>query len=58
MDQRWINPARTGRCRAVSTRPRQSAYERKRIPLIIDLERVVSQGRRPEQNLVMERGAT
>jgi len=32
--------------------------ERKGIPLIIDLERVVAQGRRPEQNFVMERGAT
>ena len=32
--------------------------ERKGIPLIIDLERVVSQGRRPEQNFVMERSAT
>ena len=32
--------------------------DRKRIPLIIDLERVVSHGRRPERNLVMDRGAT
>jgi hypothetical protein len=32
--------------------------ERAGIPLIIDLERVVAQGRRPEQNFVMERSAT
>ena len=32
--------------------------ERTGIPLIIDLERVVAQGRRPEQNFVMERSAT
>lgn len=32
--------------------------ERKGIALIVDLERVVARGRKPEQNFVMERSAT